>query len=171
VPCEWNATRTELVLKTEGADATTLREVGVRQLTDLLARLGAKSIGAATVGTLYDAGYTTLGDLSKRLQVSELIKLPGIKQSKAQNIYDSIKGAVGDADCLKLMQASNAFGSGLGEKKLRLIHDRYPAIDNEPSIKQLTDIDGVGKKIAENYITGLKRFREFVSEAGVTACD
>ena len=70
---------------------------------------------------------------------------------------------------LKLMVASNMFESGFGERKIKPIITAYPnIIDNEkryiPSVEELLIIGGVAEITANNFITNIPNFWNFVDE-------
>jgi hypothetical protein len=71
--------------------------------------------------------------------------------------------------CLQLMVASNVFGRGLGKKTLDAIIESYPFnASHAPSLKELTDINGVGKNTAEQYLKHFASFGKFIVDNELT---
>jgi hypothetical protein len=67
------------------------------------------------------------------------------------------------------MVASNKLGKGLGEKKMGPIIETYPSIltSSEPpnqKIEMLTRVKGIGKENANEFVTNIPVFLEFVRE-------
>ena len=61
------------------------------------------------------------------------------------------------------MDASNKFGRGFGERRLKAILTAVPTIVNnyEPTMDEMLKIDGVSNITAKAFIKGLKDFNEF----------
>ncbi len=58
-----------------------------------------------------------------------------------------------------LLFLSNAYQLGIGEKKARLLADRFVCILDiaTASVAELVEVEGVGKKMAEKILTSLGR--------------
>lgn len=70
------------------------------------------------------------------------------------------------------MDASGAFGRGLGEKRFRAILNQVPGIiasgDNGVAkVYALSQVDGVANKTAENFVDAIPVFMEFVDRTGL----
>lgn len=171
VPYEWNATGKDVILDREEAGSAALDELGAKQIENFLVKLGAKGVAAGSVKILYDNGFDTIKKVVGA-RVEDLVGLPGIKEAKARTIVNGIQTAVKSADCVSLMEASNAFGIGFGSRKLQAIvdglgEDKMPLLMSgkyRPKMKDLEEIDGVGKTTAENFLTGMDRFVAFVKD-------
>ena len=60
--------------------------------------------------------------------VDDFMDVEGFKDRMASKVHANIQKAIKNVSLSKLMAASNIFGTGLGEKKLKLITDEYPNI-------------------------------------------
>ena len=67
------------------------------------------------------------------------------------------------------MTASNLFGHGLGEKKLKKIIDNIPDILNvklpkEELIESIIEIEGFDTKTSTQFVKNLEKFKKFIKE-------
>ena len=132
----------------------------------LIDNLKIDHLGKSGVNKLFEGGVNTLKDL-KNISVNDLNKIFGKKTS--ENIATSIRSRMGSITCLQLMVASNVFGRGLGKKTLDAIIESYPFnASHAPSLKQLTDINGVGKNTAEQYLKHFASFGKFIVDNELT---
>ena len=170
-PYEWNATGKEVLLKMDEAGSAALHELGAKQIENFLSKLGAKGVASGSAKILYENGFDTIKKVVG-VRVEDLVGLPGIKAAKARVIVTGIQNAVRDAYCVTLMEASNAFGIGFGTRKLQAILNglgeeklsRLMSGKFRPTVKELLDIDGVGKTSADNFLAGMERFVDFVKD-------
>lgn len=110
----WSASGVDIrVLEGDDDDA-----VRVRRLEHFAKVMGMEGLRELTLRRLYDGGLTRPG-LLVRATRDELAAVPGIGPRQADNIHASVGAAMKGADCLRLLHASNAFGPGFGERRLR----------------------------------------------------
>ena len=74
-----------------------------------------------------------------------------------------------DVSLSQLMDASNIFGQGFGEKRFDLILNNYSSVltnrrNKEEKMKKLVNIKGVSSKIAEAFLEHIKEFLEFLEK-------
>lgn len=156
-------------------DVSTSRDVRIKQLAGFFKKLGARGVADKTVERLYDAGYDSVRKVLDA-QPSGFASIDGFEAAKAQATSDAVRSAVARAGCVELMEASNSFGAGFGERKLRAIVNGLGVVDNvvvllskPPSIEALVALPGVQKKTAEAFLAGLQAFATFAAEQGL-AC-
>jgi NAD-dependent DNA ligase/DNA polymerase/3'-5' exonuclease PolX len=126
--------------------------------------LGVDYVAESTVGQLAAAGYNTV-PLVLNMTEADWLALDRVGKVKAAKLWGAVQ-KVGDADLVAIMSASNMFGRGVGEKKLRPIMLEYPsALWTVPSIAQLLGIKGVGSETAAAFIAGVAAFREFMEQS------
>lgn len=138
-------------------------EQEIKTLENFFDKLDIKGIRGGTVKKLFDSGVT---DVKTFLNLKE--NDVNVKWSIIKNAIDDIRGA----PCIKLMCASNAFGPGFGERKLRAIAKAVPQILNPKTIKaptmdELLAVEGVSTKTAEKFITGLAAYQAFLKTNGL----
>lgn len=170
LPYRWNDTHVDLLLNEEADHETTVsRGVEVKKLAYFLSSIDAKGVGEATVGKIYDLGFTTIDSLL-RLKVSDLKSL-GAKT--AENTVKSIQGALKDLTLPVLMTASGAFGRGIGSRKFAKILERYPDLLGSEAIltgktaeiiDMISKVEGFAKTTAKVVADGMPKFLEMFTK-------
>lgn len=163
----WNDTRVDVMVSKETAGEN--NDVKFKNLEYFIKKIEVKGLASGTLRKMFDAGITTVYSV---LNVTKeaLLKVPTIKEKTATNILEALQLAKGNINCLKIMDASNAFGRGLGLKKLELIVAKYPASIDErraPTIAELVTIKGVEKTTAQQFVTQLPVFWKFLDDNGL----
>jgi NAD-dependent DNA ligase len=115
---------------------------------------------------MYNAGYTSIKSIIE-ITTEEMTFIPGF-QNKAQLLKD-IKDKINSTSCVRLMDASNSFGQGFGEKKLQLILDAISVFKSDVTVEQLIQVKGVSTVTAKKFIIGLKAFKEFLKSTGLSS--
>lgn len=161
----WSDTGVDIILDdTSGND-----EVALKNLQYFFDKVDVKGVSSATIKKLYDAGYT---DVRSILNISrhQLLKIDGFKDKTADKITSALQTAFADIDCVKLMDASNTLGRGMGSKKLALVVTEFPTILTKhyvPTVDELVMIRGIEKKTAETINANLPKFFEFLKASGI----
>jgi NAD-dependent DNA ligase len=141
------------------------RDQDIKIYSNFMKSLNIKGIGEGIITKLYDNSFDTLVKIIN-ITKNDLLKIDGFKDKSATNIINSLND-IKTKNCLELMNASNLFGRGLGEKKLNLIIDKFPYIcDNQEkalklTIEDLIKINGMGNITASLFISNLKEFYQF----------
>jgi len=141
------------------------REQDIKIYSNFMKSLNIKGIGEGIITKLYDNSFDTLVKIIN-ITKNDLLKIDGFKDKSATNIINSLND-IKNKNCLELMNASNLFGRGLGEKKLNLIIETFPYIcDNQEkalklTIEDLIKINGMGNITASLFISNLKQFYQF----------
>jgi len=141
-------------------------EQDAKQLENFFDKMDVAGIRGGTSQKFFEAGFTTVKKFMD-MSESDLADIPALK-----NKWTLVKAAhatIKSASCIKLMQASNAFGQGFGERKLKAILSDIPGIATNytPTVDELIQVDGVSTLTATKFITGLAAFRRFVRETGL----
>ena len=118
-------------------------------------KLDVPGIGPKVIQRVFDAGFVTAGTMF-RMTTDQFVALPGLR-NKANLLADA-KERIRRATRTELMVASNVFGAGFGAKRLVTM-----ASVREPTVAELTCIKGVSTVLAERYLDGCSRFREFMA--------
>jgi NAD-dependent DNA ligase len=143
-------------------------EVDVKQLENFFDKLDVKGLRRATVQKLFDGGVKTVREFMD-LKQAALEAVPGFA-NKWPLVAEAHAG-IRAAPCLKLMNASNAFGMGFGERKLRAIAAGIPSVLNAaadlPTVDELVAIDGIAPLTAGKFIEGLAAFRQWLRDSGL----
>ena len=143
-------------------------EVDVKQLENFFDKLDVKGLRRATVQKLFDGGVKTVREFMD-LKQEALEAVPGFA-NKWPLVAEAHAG-IRAAPCLKLMNASNAFGMGFGERKLRAIATGIPSVLNAaadpPTVDEVVAIDGIAPLTAGKFIEGLAAFRQWLRDSGL----
>ena len=163
VPWKWNNTHVDIVVKDDGVSS----EQKIRNLEYFMKRLDIKHVAIGTLTRLADAGYDTVAALLN-LSVDDVSSLDGFKKTSATTVVNAIQG-IRAKPCVDIMIASNLFGRGLGEKKIKIIVDALPKVldGKAPTLAELRGIDGIGEVTAKSFLSGLSAFFMFMDDIGV----
>jgi len=139
-------------------------EQQMSQMLYFFKKLDIKNVSEMTVKKMFDVGITTIPQIFN-ITKEDLATVEGFGEKMVDKIYENIHNRIDSLNMLDLMVASNAFGHGLGDRKLRKVMEKYPDIiqlytDNtdEDMINKIIDIEGFDKKTAEYFVNGLNRF-------------
>lgn len=159
---EWTDTHVDIRVKAGEAkgDAQTLR-----QMEHFVNTLDIKFVGEGILRKMYDAGIT---DIPKFLAVDkqDLLLVEGIQEKGADKIYQSIQTRFQNTNCGQLMVASNLFGRGFGEKKIKAILGQNPWILEKKLQDSLEPVEGIGKATEERFLENLPQFYAFLDSIG-----
>jgi NAD-dependent DNA ligase len=161
----WNDTNIDIILQ-EGAKN---REHDIATIVHFMNTLEIPGVKQGVVTKLYDAGHDSLQKIIK-IGIDDLMNIEGFKEKSASKVHEALLN-IRDADCLKLMVASNAFGRNLGIKKLQLIVNVYPDIKTNRNlllvVQDLIKIDGIAEISAKQFIESLPIFYAFIDDIGL----
>ena len=161
VEYEWNETCKEIMV------SGTNEEVDYKQVENFFTKVKIHGLSSATIRKFYDQGLDTA---SKILNASQDDFAEIIGEKTAAKIHTAMTDMKKKLDCVVIMDASNMFGRGFGEKRLRSIVDAFPQIENGifiPSKEQLLTVSGVSTVTAEKFIYGLQRYRMFMNDSDI----
>lgn len=153
---KWTATRKdiEVVGKSEEHD--------LRLLENFFDKLAIKGLARGTVKRIYDAGFTDVVSVLSLTQ-PQVNSIPGLTNKSV--FLETLRARLATLPCTTLMEASNAWGRGFGERKFKAILARQPdALDpaRAPNFQDLVDTAGVSTITANAFLQGLARYHEFI---------
>ena len=172
VPYEWNSTGVDIMLINKDDDPT----VKEKNITLFFSSLEVDGLGAGNVKKLIKAGFDTVIKIIT-MSEADFMQVPGFKETMAKKVQGSIQDKVYKASLPELMHATNIFGRGFGLKKFQQILLKEPAILNdktlspEEKIKRITNIEGLAKKTAEQFVMQIPPFLAFLKEANLLHTD
>lgn len=167
----WNDTHIDIMLS--GSDKN--REQDIQVFSHFMKTLSITGVKEGVITKLYDSGYDTLHKIV-HISIEDLKLIEGFQDKSSQKIYDALQ-LLKDVDCHKLMVASNIFGRNLGEKKLKLIIDKYPFITKDKqkalqlSKEDLMQIEGIAVISAKQFLDNLPKFYTFSQELDIKCKD
>jgi NAD-dependent DNA ligase len=167
VKYHWTDTHVDIVLDDVGED------VGVREkeITAFFTGLSVDGLSSGNVKRIVTAGFDSVPKIIK-MSKTDFETVEGFKTKMIAKVYTSLHDKIDKASLLEIMAASNKFGRGIGEKKIRPIMDEYPDIltrseTSEKKITMLKAIKGIGKENANAFVEHIPDFMAFLKECGL----
>ena len=163
----WNETHVDIMLENIEDDET----VKLKNITGFFKTIEVVGLGEANVKKIIKKGGDTVAKIIA-MSVPDLITVDGFKEKMATKIHDSIHKQLEVSSVAKLAAASNIFGRGFGERKMRLILENEPNILNDESsdtekINKLKNLDGLAGKTAGKFVEKIPEFKEFMIQANL----
>ena len=164
----WSKTGVDVILDTPHDD------VAFKSLEYFINKIDIPGLSGGNLKKLFEAGIRTPSAIFTATK-GDLLKVDGFKEKLANKLYTAIQDRYstlktgGKTECILLMDASNAFGRGIGSKKLELILEHIPNILTEryvPSTTELVAIKGVEIRTAEQFLQNLPTCFKFLDENG-----
>ena len=168
-----NITNTDFVLKDLDSDPNVL----LKKIVGFFKELEVSSLGEGNIKKLIKAKHDSIEKILK-LSVDDLLKIESFKEKMATKIYDSIQEKVDEASLTKIASASNIFGRGFAQARIKLITNSYPNIlsakatttkEKEELINQVKSVEGLAIKTATQFVEGLTPFQKFLKETNIAA--
>ena len=171
IPYIWNDTHVDILI--EGNEKC--REHDIKEFIYFMKALDIKGVGPGIITKLYDAGFDSIKKVFN-IKYEEIIKIDGFKEKSANNVLEGLS-KIHSIDCLNLMDASNVFGRGYGERKLKMITDKFPCLLNfdktsrhkslKLTINDLMLTEGIAEISAKLFIDNLPKFYEFYDDLNI----
>lgn len=161
---EWDDNEVNIILK----NADKNENVIIQRLTKFMRYIGVENLSEGIVAKLVAGGYDSIPKVIS-LTVEDFLSMDGFQETLANKLYNNLQDALDKLNILTLMAASNVFGRGFGERKIKKILDVYPNIVNEfsgktksgPWIDKLIAIDGFDTISTEQFLQALPEFQAF----------
>lgn len=147
----WDKNEVNIVLDAPENNSTVI----IKRIAKFVKDIGVENISEGNVAKLYHAGYNTIMKII-RVSVQDIAEIPGFGRVMARKLHASIKSAISELDILKLAVASNIFGRGFGERKLRRILNAFPRIFDEYRVDK--------KKVWQSKIALLENFNKITTD-------
>lgn len=171
IPYIWNDTHVDILI--EGNEKC--REHDIKEFIYFMKALDIKGVGPGIITKLYDTGFDSIKKIFN-IKYEEIIKIDGFKEKSANNVLEGLS-KINNIGCLNLMDASNVFGRGYGERKLKMITDKYPILLNfdkasrqkslKLTINDLMLTEGIAEISAKLFIDNLPKFYEFYDDLNI----
>lgn len=159
----WDKNKVNIILDNANDNETVI----IRRLTKFIQNIGVENLSEGNVSRLVRAGFDTIPKLIS-LTVKDLLSIEGFQKTLATKIYKNLQAALDKLDILTLMVASNIFGRGFGETKIKKILIKYPNIVDLYSKKthdklydKILALEGFDTITATNFLSGLANFQIF----------
>lgn len=157
----WNETNTHLVLDDKSQDKTVLSS----NILNFITKMKIDNINIGLVNKFIEHGLNTINKILEA-STDDFLEIEGIKEKMASKIYNNIQEKLKSCNLEQVMHASNIFGTGLGERKLKLIIEQYPDILTKSGDLQslIMEIDGFAQKTAQRFVDNLPKFKQFLKQ-------
>jgi DNA ligase (NAD+) len=169
VSYEWNKSGVDIVLKDIFHAQNSV--VNVKKMAFFFKSLDIKNIDTGVLTKISNAGYNTLEKILNALvnKQDKLAEIEGIGDKIILKIYNNVIDSLKKATLSEFMAASHIFGRGLGEKKIKLIIEKYPDIltqkwDKETFVNNINSIDGFSDITTNKFISNLVKFKKFFND-------
>ena len=145
-------------------------ELRKKRILHFIKTIKIEHLSIGIINKLFENGFESL-DKILCITKEQLLTIDGIKDTLASKIYSSIHIITDKPIYLgTLMVASLEFNSGMGIKKIDKILEKYPnIIDGKDenileNINNISSIDGLHEKTAQQFIENLGNFKEFIGK-------
>ena len=166
VEYEWNESGVDALLKNASSDKT----VKLKLLINFFTKLEFSFINRGLLEKFVNNDLDTI-DKILNVQKEQLLNIEGFKEKMAEKIYNSINENFVNITPAALMSASNSFGKGFGERRIKQILQEYPNIvqcykdiNKEKLIEDINNIEGFQTKTSSKFVENLGNFCEFLEK-------
>jgi|UniRef100_A0A6C0IMV1 DNA ligase (NAD+) len=164
----WNDTNTDLILKEELKSENI--DVLEKQIARFFKKLKVEGLSNGNVRKIlnYDgnASIESICNMTKE----DFKKIPGFPEKVKDNIKDRLQ-----KDSLpNMMAASNVFGRGFSDKRMKDIIEAKPDIlistySREEKIQMVTNVNGISIKMATQFVENIEQFITFMKKINMAA--
>lgn len=159
----WDKNEVHILLKNPEKNAN----VTVKRLYRFFTTLEIELISEGTITKMVNSGFDSIFKIIK-MKKDDFMQLESIQSRMANKLFNSLQSGLKRITLIKLIVASNIFGRGFAEKKIKKILDVFPKIIDEFKIKELKlwkssllDIEGLGEITVNEFLASLPKFQEF----------
>ena len=163
----WNDTNVDIMLENKEINETVINKT----ITGFFKIIGVEGLSTGNIKRITDAGYNSIPKII-RMTKDDFLKVEGFKDKLATKISNGIAEKIKSTSLPELMQATNIFGRGFGEKRFKLILTAEPDIltspvSNEEKVNKVKLISGMAEKTANKFVKYIDEFLKWVTEAGL----
>jgi DNA ligase (NAD+) len=167
VEYKWNETNVDILLQDTTQDETVKEKV----ITGFFKGIGVEGLSIGNVRRIISAGFDTVPKILS-MKKEDFLTVEGFKEKLATKIKDGIEKQIDKASLPELMNATNIFGRGFGEKRIKSILEEYPDIlvstlPNTEKIANVEKISGMAKKTANKFVENIPEFVEWAKQSNL----
>lgn len=154
----WSDNEVDLILVGENRDVT------VNRLLDSFGTLDIPHLKQGSIEKLVNSGYATIPAIVS-LPKEKLQSVVG--NSAGEKIYNGLREKLGKVPLETFASASQAFGRGIGQRKIRKLlehygHERF--LEGTLTVDDIKDVEGFDTITAKVVVEGFPKFLDFISE-------
>lgn len=166
LPYKWTPSNVDIILKNPQNNPVVLE----KNITYFFSKLNVEGLNSGNVTRLIEAGFDSIGIIVSMCK-DEFLDVTGFKEKMAQKLYKNIKTKMKEATIVDIMSASNVFGRGIGEKKIKIVLETYPNIltSDESYVEKfdkIMELDGFAEKSTEYFLDHVEDFLTFLDSIG-----
>jgi DNA ligase (NAD+) len=163
----WNNTNIDIVLVDKTSDTCVNHKI----ITSFFKTIGVEGLGPGNIKRIMEAGYNSV-PLIISMKREQYLEIEGFKQKMSDKIYEGIKEKINQASLPLLMDATNLFGRGFGEKKFQAILTDIPDIltsdvSYDEKIVLVENVNGIAYKSAKQFVENIPAFIKWCKIANV----
>ena len=163
----WNETHVDIML--ENAEGNEI--VKLKNISSFFKELGVDGLSVGNTKKIIDGGNDTIEKILA-MKKDDFLKLDGFKETMANKVYTGIQNKMQSISLIKLMNATNIFGRGLGERKIKPIMEAIPDIltsleSEQTKIEKVANLKGMAKKTAQAFVEKIPKFLLFLKQANL----
>ena len=158
---KWSKTKVHILI--DGTNDT----VKLRNLQYFFSMIDAKGFGPKVVQKLFESNFNSIETVMK-MKPKDYLTIENFKEKTANKLTVNLKEALNDILLEKLMSASNIFGSGFGQKRIKAILGVYPNIltdykkwKKQEFIDMIISIEGFDTITASQFVSKFKDYVKF----------
>lgn len=142
--------------------------VKAKLIDHFFSKLGVKYISLGIISKLVENKYDSVAKIIGA-DKKKLSKIDGIGEKLLEKVFNNIEESFDKMNLIQFMAASHMFGSGIGERKIKLIIDQYPDIlkwklKKNEFVEKLNEIEGFSTITSEKFYENLDDFKKFYEE-------
>jgi DNA ligase (NAD+) len=163
----WNETNVDLILKEELKCENI--DVIEKQISGFFKKLNVEGLSNGNVRKILNYNGNASIESICNMTIEDFKKIPGFQEKMASNVKDSIKDRLQSETLPNMMAASNVFGRGFSDKRMKDIMETEPEIlisshNEEEKIKMVTNVNGISIKMARQFVNNIDKFITFMKK-------
>ena len=160
----WNETNVDIMVINKKGNKTVI----MKNILNFFKILEVEGLGEGNIKKIMETGKNSIGKIIG-MSKEDFLKVNGFKEKMANKLFNNIEDKIKKSTIEELAAASNIFGKGFGKLTMEKILSSEPNIlrdddSYENKLNRLIKIEGIGKKIAKNFVENIKDFKEFLTE-------
>lgn len=168
----WNDSKIDLILKEE-LKSTNL-DVVEKRIAGFFKKLKVEGLSNGNVRKILNYDPDTSIEGICNMSIEDFMKIPGFQNKMATKMHDSIKERLHKESLLNVMAASNVFGRGFSEKKIKDIMEAEPDIiisthSLDDKINKIKKVNGISMKSAIQFVENIDKFITFMKKTNMAA--
>lgn len=166
---KWNNTGIDFILE----DKDTNKVVQMKRISAFFEKIEVGGLGRGNVQRIINAGFDTIPKIII-MSYEDFLDVDGFKEKMATKIHKNIKNSMALVKLPTLMAGINIFGRGMGERRIKMILDKFPDIlwskkSEKEKLEMIAELPGFQQKTAMAFVPHIKEFIEFAKEINILA--